>query len=340
MKKLFWIATLVALMGCNQKQIPAYVSSNFELIQLTDGVFACIHKFGGKAICNVGIVDNGNETLIFDTFLSPEVAEEIHSIIEHYGLSPVRYVVNSHAHNDHVRGNQVFSDEVDIVSTRRTAELIKEWETGSFQEEKEYAPPLFAHWDSLFHAFTGDTTSREYKTILMWRPFYEVLAESYLKVQTRLPNLFFEDQMDIEGPDRSIRLISRGAGHTESDLILYLPDDQIIFAGDLVFFEMHPYMGQGTPDDWVRYLEYMETLDINILIPGHGQVCGRDGISATKAYIHSIDSLVYTMIDQNMGIEKIPEIRIPEPYKKWWFEDFFALNLRFMYRTSLLLSDS
>lgn len=335
MKKLFWIATLAALIGCNHRQMPAYVSSNFELIQLTEGVFACIHKFGGKAICNVGIVDNGNETLIFDTFLSPEVAEEIHSIIEHYGLSPVRYVVNSHAHNDHVRGNQVFSDEVDIISTRRTAELIEEWETGSFQEEKEYAPPLFAHWDSLYHTYTGDTASREYANILMWRPFYEILAESYLKVQTRLPNLYIEDQMDIDGPDRRIRLISWGAGHTESDMILYLPDDQILFAGDLVFYEMHPYMGQGFPDDWLEYLDYMEELNFNTLVPGHGQVCGKEGISATKSYIRSVDSLAHTMIGQGMEIERIPEIQIPDPYKTWWFEDFFEINLRLMYRTRM-----
>ena len=332
MKRILWIASFVILMGCNQRQIPAYVSSNFELVKLADGVFACIHKSGGKAICNVGIVDNGKETLIFDTFLSPEVAGEIHSIIEHYGLSPVRYVVNSHAHNDHVRGNQVFSDEVDIISTRRTAELIEEWESEGIQEEREYAPALFVHWDSLNNAFTGDTSSREYAKILMWKPYYEVLSESYLKVKTRLPNLLFEEQMNRNGPNRRIRLMSLGAGHTESDMILYLPDDQILFTADLVFNGMHPYMGQGVPDDWVKYLDYMEELDFNILVPGHGQVCGREGISAMKAYIHSVDSLAHTMIGQNIGIEKIQEIQIPDPYKSWWFENFFVPNLRFIYR--------
>jgi glyoxylase-like metal-dependent hydrolase (beta-lactamase superfamily II) len=331
MKRIFWIASFVLLLGCGQRQIQDYHSPNFELVKLTDGVFACIHKFGGKAICNAGIIDNGRETIIFDTFLSPGVAEEFHTIIEQYGLSPVRYVVNSHAHNDHIRGNQVFSEDAEIISTRRTTELIEEWETGSFQEEKEYAPPLFAHWDSLYNAFKGDTSSREFARILMWKPFYEVLAESYLKVKTRLPNLFVEDQMNVDGPDRRVQLIAGGAGHTESDMILYLPDDQILFAGDLVFYEMHPYMGQGIPDDWVKYLNYMETLDIHTLVPGHGQVCGREGITATKAYIHSIDSLVYTMIDKDMGIERIPEIRIPDPYKTWWFDDFFPSNLHTMY---------
>ena len=194
------------------------------------------------------------------------------------------------------------------------------------------SPALFVHWDSLNNAFTGDTSSREYAKILMWKPYYEVLSESYLKVKTRLPNLLFEEQMNRNGPNRRIRLMSLGAGHTESDMILYLPDDQILFTADLVFNGMHPYMGQGVPDDWVKYLDYMEELDFNILVPGHGQVCGREGISAMKAYIHSVDSLAHTMIGQNIGIEKIQEIQIPDPYKSWWFENFFVPNLRFIYR--------
>ena len=104
-----------------------YHSTDFELKPLADGVFACIHKIGGRAISNAGIIDNGEATIIFDTFLDPCVAESFHDIVRTYGLSPVRYVINSHDHNDHVRGNQVFGEDVSIVSTPRTKALIAEW---------------------------------------------------------------------------------------------------------------------------------------------------------------------------------------------------------------------
>lgn len=165
----------------------------------------------------------------------------------------------------------------------------------------------------------------------MWRPFYEVLAESHLKVETRLPNLFVDEQMNLDGPKRKAQLIARGAGHTESDMILYLPDDQIVFTADLVFNQMHPYMGQSNPDEWIDYLNYMETLDITTVIPGHGTVCGREGISTIKTYIRTVDQLVQQMIEDSIPIKNAVEIPIPETYENWYFEEFFISNLRFMY---------
>jgi len=90
-------------------------------------------------------------------------------------------------------------------------------------------------------------------------------------------------------------------------------------------------MGQSNPDEWIDYLNYMETLDLTTVIPGHGTVCGREGISTIKTYIRTVDQLVQQMIEDNVPLEQIAEIPIPEAYKNWWFEDFFISNLRFMY---------
>jgi cyclase len=160
--------TLITIVsGCDNRQDDIYSSVNFKLVELAEGVYGCIHQIGGKAICNAGVIDNGKETLIFDTFLSPGVAQELVEVIDGLGLSPIKYVVNSHCHNDHIRGNQVFSPEAKIISTSRTAELIKEREPVEIENEKGYAPQAFAYYDSLYHAYDGDTITREYLDILM-----------------------------------------------------------------------------------------------------------------------------------------------------------------------------
>ena len=92
---------------------------HFGLQQLADGVYAAVHADGGWVICNVGIVDLGERTLIFDTGLSPQGAVELRAAaVALTGRVPY-YVVNSHYHNDHIRGNQVFNDGL-LVSTART----------------------------------------------------------------------------------------------------------------------------------------------------------------------------------------------------------------------------
>ena len=84
MKNLAMIFLLAMISSCSSNEKIEkfeFQSPNFELLELAEGVYACIHKFGGKAICNVGIIDNGKETIIFDTFLDPKVTEELIELV-------------------------------------------------------------------------------------------------------------------------------------------------------------------------------------------------------------------------------------------------------------------
>jgi cyclase len=330
MKSIILFLSLVLLFGCGRTVSRSFQSDHFDLLQLSEGVYACVHKFGGEAICNAGVIDNGEATIIFDTFLSPRVAGELKELVDVLDLSPVRYVVNSHAHNDHIRGNQVFDEEIQLISTKRTAELIGEWEPHGIQEEKEYAPALFMYWDSLYMAYSGDTTSREFTSIQMWRPYYKVLSESYREVTTRIPDVFVEGEMELNGPDRKVRLISRGPGNTESDLILFLPDDGIIFSGDLVFNEMHPYLGDGDPEGWLGYLDFMDQLEYSTIVPGHGQVCGQEGIQWMKRYIADLQQKARQLVGEDFPVDSIAALPVPAQFGTWWFERFYPMNLRFM----------
>ncbi|NNK73732.1 MAG: MBL fold metallo-hydrolase [Flavobacteriaceae bacterium] len=327
--------SVIALFGCKSQQEKSIESENFELVKLGDGVYSGIHKFGGKAICNVGIVDNGNETIIFDTFLSPDVATELIETVNNLDLSPIKYVVNSHSHNDHIRGNQVFPEDIKIISTTRTGELIEKWEPLDIAEEKKYAPQRLAYYDSLYQTFSGDKTSREYQQILMWKPYYEILANSHLEVKTRLPDIFVDSVQQFDGPDRKITLISKGAGHTESDLIMYLADDKVVFSGDLVFNSCHPYVPHGNISKWKLWLDFINTLNPETVIPGHGEIGTHELIDQMKNYLLDLENSAQIMIDENRSLEHIDSISPPHKYKDWWFDRFYASNLRFAYESRI-----
>ena len=330
---MIFLLAMISSCSSNEKiEKFEFKSPNFELLELAEGVYACIHKFGGKAICNVGIIDNGKETIIFDTFLDPKVTEELIELVEKLGLSPIKFVINSHYHNDHIRGNQSFPSDIDIISTAKTTELIEHWEPLDIEEEKKYAPARFAYYDSLLTAYEGDSTDREYMQIQMWRPYYEILSESYKVIQTRLPNIFIENEKSLDGPKRKVQLVTKGSGHTESDLILYLPDEKILFTGDLVFNECHPYLGHGNFEKLKTWLDYLNELEVNTIIPGHGQKGDKALISSMKNYVLKVEEVAENLIAANKTLEDVQEVEIPDLYKDWWFERFFNYNLNFIFK--------
>ena len=333
MRLLSVFCLLALLFGCKNEHENPLESDTFELVKLGDGLYSCVHKFGGKAICNVGIVDNGKETIIFDTFLSPNVATELIETLKVLDLSPVKYVVNSHSHNDHIRGNQAFSDDIKIISTTRTMELIDEWEPLDIEEEKKYAPLRLAHYDSLNQAFVGEKTSREYQKILMWKPYYEVLANSHLEIETRLPDTFVDSLQHYNGPNRKVTLISKGPGHTESDLIMYLPDDKVLFAGDLVFNERHPYVPHGDISKWKTWLDFLNSLQAETVVPGHGGIGTNELIDHMKDYLSDLESSAMNLAYENLSADSIDSIAPPKKYEDWWFDRFYSSNLRFTYES-------
>jgi len=325
-KRFIFVLFIVILIACNRE--PALpVSVNFEVSRLADGVYALIHKTGGKAISNAGIIDLGDSTLIFDTFLSPSVAKEIPGIVNKLGLSPVKFVVNSHWHNDHIRGNQVFADDVKIISTRRTTELIEQNTPEHLAYEKVHAPARLAYYDSLLKSFKGDRNSREYQKILMWQPYYQVLTEENASVKTRLPDTFINKEKVIRGSKRSLTLFARGAGHTESDIILYLPGEKIVFSGDIVFKERNPYLADGNTDKLTEWLTFIVLLDPHLVVPGHGPPGDLRDVRIMFDYLDTLEKIAVQLLKENKPAE---DGKLPEPYDQWYYDRFTGWNLQFL----------
>lgn len=326
-KWIWFLLPLLLLINCSEKP-QRFDSQNFELINISEGIYAGIHKLGGKAISNSGIIDLGEETVIFDSFLDPGAAEELIVVSKLENLSPIKYVVNSHSHNDHIRGNQVFNEDVIIISTSRTLELIAENEPKEIEAESKYAPGQFEYYDSLYRNFNGDKLSKEYEKILIWRPYFQVLAESKERIKSRLPTETIDSSKTIIGRDKTISLITKGMGHSESDLVLFLAEEKVLFAGDLIFNQYHPYFGNGDIDKWKEWLGYLENLDIETIIPGHGPIGGKFLILQMLEYISTIENLALDLSEK----EEIPDlatIKIPEKYENWMLERFFVPNLLF-----------
>ena len=322
---------LLLSVSCVDQTEKQFYSENFELIKLSEGVYSCVHKFGGTAICNAGIIDNGRETIIFDAFLSPDVSEELVELVNYLELSPIKYVINSHGHNDHIRGNQSFANDIDIIATKRTKEKIAREEPESILAEKGYANKRYQYFHKEIKEFKGDTTSRGYMELKMMEPYFKELSLSHKKIKTRLPNILINDKKEIRGPKRDIILMEFDSCHTESDLVMYLPKEKILFSGDIVFNKFHPYLADGNYINLKKSLVDLKEMDIDSIVPGHGNIGGKEILANMINYVQDLEDKIESMIDTNGNLDDLRSKPMLSQYKDWWLGSFYLSNLEHIY---------
>jgi glyoxylase-like metal-dependent hydrolase (beta-lactamase superfamily II) len=225
--------------------------------QLADGVFASIAEDGDLAVGNAGFVDLGGETLVFDTHVSLAAGRELRTAAER--VAPARTVVLSHWHGDHVYGAAAF--DAHVVATARTAALMRERTAERLAELKATPVEDFA-----------DT------------PFAELVRTELPKLELRFPDETFEVERDFG----RAKAITFGGGHTLSDAVLWLPEERILFAADLVVHG-HPWIGDGDPKAWPGILARLAALEPETVVPGHGPVSGPEAIAFVRAYLDAFN---------------------------------------------------
>lgn len=324
---LFILLPALTVVGQSRRSKNQKESSNFKIQEIVPGVWAAIQNDQyGKAICNAGIIDLGDKTVVFDPFMTPQAARELKEVAEQLTKRPVSLVINSHFHNDHIRGNQVFSPEATIISTHFTRNEIARVEPDEQKWEQQHAPTLLKAIKKRMSV--ANATERE--ELPLWIGYYEGMVESSHELQITLPDLVFNDSLWLIGTQRSIKLVECKDGHTASDAILLIPDEGIAFMGDLLFVERHPWISDGKPSCWQQTLKtYYEDKNYTVYIPGHGPVSGKPALQELYRYLGDIQKLCNSV--ENDSIKHIVlQQPILQPYRGWYFGKFYEPNLEYL----------
>lgn len=307
----------------NLSKTDRFISPHFRLQTLAEGVYAAIHKAGGGAVANAGIVDLGDSTLIFDTFISHLAAKELRLAAELLTGKPVAYVINSHYHNDHIRGNQEFA-EAEIIATQGTLDLLHTAGQEELEWDTNQVPARLAEVSTQYQAAQDEATRSRLK---FWLDYYQVIIDSLPELEIRFPDRTFEGHLTLEGTARKVEVISYGAGHTGSDSFLWLPEEKIAFLADLLFVQCHPYLPDGNPEAWLEALEKIKILKPKMLVPGHGPLGRPRDLDLMAAYLNAVSELARRKT--STGVE-ISHTDIPETFQDWDFQLFYPANLEFM----------
>ncbi len=300
---------------------------HYHTTQLADGVHALIHLPHGWGIGNVGIIDLGDQTLLFDSSMTPASALEAKHIAERVTGRSVDIILNSHYHNDHIWGNQIFPRQTQIVSSTKTRNLIdsegREELSWNLANASERLVDITNQYES-----ESDTTLRE--DLSKWKTYYEALAVSVSEIEVRMPDLTFDHHLTFHGSKRSAEVITFQNGHTADDAILFLPEDGIVFMADLLFVDSHPFLVEAEPDKVISILDEVLELGMDIFVPGHGSLGTEADLNLMKEYVHSCQALSGEFLGTNLPATDIDEIPIPTKFDSWQFSNFYYLNLRYM----------
>lgn len=309
-------------------------TQHFQLQAIADGVWVAQPKLDGGAACNAGIIDLGDQTLIFDTFLTPQAAAELRTVAESISSSPIKLVVNSHHHLDHIGGNQAFPETITIVSTSATRELIAQH---AAQQLATLQVQGTQRQSELEKQAAGARKSTEKQDAQQALAQWYFLQEALPTWQLRLPTTTFDQRMVLYGRQRQAELITYGGGHSQSDAILYLPHEKIIFMGDLLSVQCHPALHDGDPGEMPRILDLVRRLQPQTLVPGHGPVGTLSDIQTMQQYLATMTETALTELafqtEEGVDVDKrISQLRPPSAFASWTRTQFFASNLRFLYQ--------
>ena len=223
-----------------------------ELIELETGVYARLHH----GFTNAGFIVGDRGVLVIDSLRVPSFARDLIHDIRHMTDKPVQYVVDTHSHFDHAWGNEEFPEATIIGHENCYEEMVDvEWN---------------AQWrDKVVSA--NDPWSEEAGLVTITPP-----------------NLTFETSMRLYFGGRELHLRYFGKAHTGGDTLIHLPDDEIVFVGDVAQDGGIPYLGDSYPDEWPETDDRMVELPIERFMSGHGPVGEHAALVEARDFIHTL----------------------------------------------------
>jgi len=278
-----------------------------------------------RAISNSGAVVLDDGVLLYDSHLSPALVEEVRAKLKPLTDKPIRYVVNSHFHGDHVGGNWAYGPEIELITQAWTrARLLRYYAELPERLEKRIAEST----RELAGLADGPEKIRKTGLLDLDRA---LLARVKDAKRTPLPTMTFDSKLALYR-GREVQVFFLGRGHTAGDAVLFLPDAKLAFLGDLLFTKTLPNLGDGYSADWIETLEKVLQLGATRYVPGHGPISGAEDVRAMIGYLQWLRATVQPLVKQGKTLaEAQAGVALPEAYKSYRFAEFFAGNVEKVY---------
>lgn len=288
-------------------------TDSHRFVEVADGVWHVSGTGSIHTMSNVMVLVGTFDTLVVDSHVTPAAARALLSSIPAITDKPVRYLVNSHYHFDHAHGNQSFPEGIEIIGHEFTRQKLN-GEIGNVLEERTFrsfsegVPTTVANLERQVEAET-DPQQRSVleERLRVQRDYMNAIPE----VQPTPPNITLETKMTlfqvVDRGSREIQLLHFGRAHTGGDVVIFLPQEKIVFTGDMMLPGL-AYMGDGHVDEWPDTLEGLKGLDFDYWLPGHGPVMdSKEPIETFQSYLRDLWPRTEAMYREGVSWEDAAE---------------------------------
>jgi cyclase len=251
---------------------------------------------------NAGIVDLGGETLVFDTFLTPQSSADLRSAAQVLTGRHPSLLANSHWHFDHAFGNAAFGG-CTIHGTETTRQELGRRAPAFLAT---IADPTWGEITATMQAVYAEEANPAARLELAGEIVARhELKDGYGRIRVRTPDAIFTARHRFEGERGA--MVVEGHGHSESDSVLFVTDDEVLFTGDLVTVGVHPTVGVVELARWRETLDKVAKIQPRVLVPGHGPATDVSACQAMQEYLLRLEQVA----------EGDGPVELPAEYADW-----------------------
>jgi glyoxylase-like metal-dependent hydrolase (beta-lactamase superfamily II) len=282
------------------------------LHEVGDGVYAYLQPDGGWGWSNAGLVVDGDASLLVDTLFDLRLTGEMLGAMRAAApaAETIDTLVNTHANGDHCFGNELVAGARIVASSAGAKEMddAPPELLGSFVKAAPDLGEVGAYIESIFGPFEFDG------------------------ITLTPPTETFDGELALTVGDRTMQLVELGPAHTRGDVIAYLPDERLVFTGDLLFHGGHPVVWAGPVSNWIAACDRIVALDAKTVVPGHGPVTDNGAVRNLKSYLEYLSVEARVRFDAGLTpIEAARDISLAD-YEAWGEAERIVVNLTTLYR--------
>ena len=274
-------------------------SDHYRFEHVSPHAWAAVAIDSGAGVGNAGIADLGGRALVVDCGFTPGAARDLRAAAEELA-GPVDRLFITHADFDHYGGAPAFAD-VPILASETTAAAITDAGPGRIADIKAEMDTYLADLDE---QGAPEWEKEQGRRIVAEAPHLELAP----------PTETFTGEREFGGAT----VIDCGAAHTASDAVVWLPEDRVLFTGDLVGVGSHLNLTRGhPPQNWLAIVDRLAAFEPEHVVPGHGTPAGAASLDAVRRYIETLLELAAEPGDHEL----------PPEYADWDFPEGFQGNL-------------